>query len=384
MKVPEPRKLPSGTYFIQLRLGGQSVPISAPTRRECIQQAQLKKAEHRAGLRTTAPKTDQTLRQIMQAYIDALPPDTSPSTVRGYYIIMDNRFPSVIDTPVSRIDWSSVMEALTAKYSHKTLKNTWGFLTSCLRSAGVPTPDANVPKQKKQSPMPHFLEPEQILQVLPLLRGKKYEIPALLALHSLRRSEIMALDYSDIDLKKNTITVHGALVPDKNNDLVYRDENKTLSSQRVIPIMIPRLAELIRESGHTSGRIWSKTPHGLYHTMEKICKTLGVPNVGAHGLRHSFASLAYHLRFSEMETMEIGGWSDHNTMRKIYTHLARMDRLKAQNSMAQFYRAADARQPDCQTSARVDLSAFWTSSWYAAANVVYSDCYNANENANEK
>ena len=118
--------------------------------------------------------------------------------------------------------------------------------------------------------------------------------------------------------------------------------------------------------------------------MEKICKTLGVPNVGAHGLRHSFASLAYHLRFSEMETMEIGGWSDHNTMRKIYTHLARMDRLKAQDSMAQFYRAADTRQPDGQTSARVDLSAFWTSSWYAAANVVYSDCYNANENANEK
>lgn len=341
MKIPEPRKLPSGTYFIQLRLGGQSVPISAPTRRECIQQAQLKKAEHRAGLRTTAPKTDQTLRQIMQAYIDVIPPDTSPSTVRGYYIIMDNRFPSVIDTPVSRIDWSSVMEALTAKYSHKTLKNTWGFLASCLRAANVPTPNVSLPKQKKKSRMPRFLEPEQILQVLPLLRGKKYEIPALLALHSLRRSEIMALDYSDIDLKKNTISVHGSLVPDKNNDLVYRDENKTLSSQRVIPIMIPRLVEAIRETGQTSGRIWSKTPHALYHTMERVCAELGIPNVGVHGLRHSFASLAYHLHFSELETMEIGGWSDHNTMRKIYTHLAQADRLKAQNRMAQFYENAN-------------------------------------------
>ena len=38
MKVPEPRKLKSGTWFIQMRLGGESIPVSAPTRTECIKQ----------------------------------------------------------------------------------------------------------------------------------------------------------------------------------------------------------------------------------------------------------------------------------------------------------------------------------------------------------
>ena len=174
MKVPEPRKLPSGTYFIQLRLGGQSVPISAPTRRECIQQAQLKKAEHRAGLRTTAPKTDQTLRQIMQAYIDVLPPDTSPSTVRGYYIIMDNRFPSVIDTPVSRIDWSSVMEALTAKYSHKTLKNTWGF-------PPVSLPQMPTSPSRKSNPLCRtFLNPNRFCKCFRSCAEKNTRFPRCL------------------------------------------------------------------------------------------------------------------------------------------------------------------------------------------------------------
>lgn len=341
MKVPEPRKLPSGTYFIQLRLGGQSVPISAPTRRECIQQAQLKKAEHRAGLRTTAPKTDQTLRQIMQSYIDALPSDTSPSTIRGYHIIMDNRFPDVIDTPVRRIDWSLVINDLNRKYSYKTVKNTLGFLRSCLSFSGVPISDVKIPRQKTEPRPPRFLEPEQILQVLPLLKGRKYEIPALLALHSLRRSEIMALDFSDIDLDRNLIFVHGATVQDKDNNLVHNDRNKTLSSTRRVPIMIPQLVDAVKATGCTSGAVWSGTPCALYRTMEDVCATLNIPNVGAHGLRHSFASLAYHLGMSELETMEIGGWSDYQTMRKIYTHLAHSDRLKAQNRMTQFYENAN-------------------------------------------
>ena len=46
MKVPEPRKLKSGTWFIQMRLGGESIPVSAPTRTECIKQAEKIKADH--------------------------------------------------------------------------------------------------------------------------------------------------------------------------------------------------------------------------------------------------------------------------------------------------------------------------------------------------
>ena len=36
MKVPKPRKLASGTWFVQMRLDGESVPVSAATRTECV------------------------------------------------------------------------------------------------------------------------------------------------------------------------------------------------------------------------------------------------------------------------------------------------------------------------------------------------------------
>ena len=74
---------------------------------------------------------------------------------------------------------------------------------------------------------------------------------------------------------------------------------------------------------------------------EKICRENNLPNVGIHGLRHSFASLAYHLQIPEKIAMEIGGWSDYQTMRKIYTHLSSIDRKKAENKMAEFYKNAN-------------------------------------------
>lgn len=337
MKVPEPRKLSSGTWFIQLRLGGESITVNALTRKDCIRQAEAIKGAHRAGKREQKHKADKTVRNLMEEYIAALPAGTSPATIRGYEIIKKNRFRSVLDCTPDKIDWQAVLDAESV--AEKTLRNAWGFTASCLRRAGCDVPNVRIAKgAAKERP---FLEPEQILKALPLLEGRKYEIPALLALHSLRRSEIMALDFSDIDLKTNLISVHGATVQDKDNKLVRKERTKTAASTRQVPIMIPQLVDAIKRAGKSSGPVWEGTPCALYRTMEDVCKQLGVPNVGAHGLRHSFASLAYHLGMSELEAMEIGGWSDYQTMRKIYTHLAKSDRLKAQNKMAQFYKNAN-------------------------------------------
>ena len=71
--------------------------------------------------------------------------------------------------------------------------------------------------------------------------------------------------------------------------------------------------------------------------MNKVCDENNLPRLGVHGLRHSFASLAYHVRMSEQAAMQIGGWSDYATMRKIYTHLSTQDINAAANSMSKFY-----------------------------------------------
>ena len=65
MKVPKARKLPSGMWFIQLRLGGVSIPVTEKTEKKCRDAAALIKAEYAAGKRSIKNKSaEPTLRQL--------------------------------------------------------------------------------------------------------------------------------------------------------------------------------------------------------------------------------------------------------------------------------------------------------------------------------
>jgi len=87
-------QIPSGNWFIQLRLGGESVPITESTKKKCIHAAEVVKAEYRTEKRAkTANGEEITLRQAMDTRSNAL----SPFTIRGYGIIRDNRFKVVAD-----------------------------------------------------------------------------------------------------------------------------------------------------------------------------------------------------------------------------------------------------------------------------------------------
>ena len=338
MKVPEPRKLPSGTYFIQLRLNGVSVPVSAATKKECIRQAQLIKAEHMAGARTITNRSEKTVGEVMSSYIDSIRKTVSPSTVRGYVTICNNRFLSVANMPAKKVlNWQSIIDTEAEIVSAKTLKNAWGFLCTSMRHEGITPPSVHLPQIIPAEKL--WLEPSEILRFVHLLKGEPFEIPALLALHGLRRSEILALTYEKIDLVSKTITVHGSAVLGEENVLIHKQTNKNSSSHRIVPIMIPELIVAVKSEHDRcpSELIYTGNVNTLYAQINRLCKANGLPEVGVHGLRHSFASLAFHLGLTEQETMELGGWSDYTTMRKIYTHLAAVDRLRSQNKISEFF-----------------------------------------------
>ena len=167
----------------------------------------------------------------------------------------------------------------------------------------------------------------------------------LLGLHSLRMSEIRALRFPDnFDMKKGSIFVSGAVVRDEHNKEVFKQRNKTRQSARTVPIMIPRLRELL-EAQSKDGYIVTQANSTINRHIRTIAEQQGLPNITEHCLRHSFASLGYHLRLSEIEVMSMGGWSDSSTVHDIYLHLAQRDRLKAENKMAKFYRTAEKLLP---------------------------------------
>lgn len=339
MKTPKPRRLPSGSWHIQLRLGGASVSVTEPTEQAAIKKATLLKAEYLAGKKPVKRDTTPTLEKLLDGYIKSKKPVLSPSTVRGYEAIKRTRFLSYMKMDPEKINWQRAVNDESRMCGPKTLKNAWALISAALALNLKPVPPVRLP-QVVQDEHP-YLEAEQIPVFLDAMRDNPFELPALLGLHSLRRSEMFALTWADIDLSAplGFLHVRGALVHDADGKLVKKKENKNRSSRRTVPIMIPRLRELFDAvpEGERKGMILSCHPNSVYKAVNTVCNKAGLPLIGVHGLRHSFASLAHSLGVPEAEAMSLGGWDDPQTMRKIYTHLDNAARLKSANKITNFF-----------------------------------------------
>ena len=120
-----------------------------------------------------------------------------------------------------------------------------------------------------------------------------------------------------------------------------KPQNKSAAGRRPVPIMIPELRaalETVSESDR-KGPVVHCHINSIYKAVNAICEREGLPKVGAHGLRHSFASLGHFVAVPEAEMKILGGWKSAQTMRKIYTHVEQAGLLRAQNAMAAFYAA---------------------------------------------
>ena len=344
MKLPKPERMSSGNYYIRLRLNGESISVVAATETECRNQARLIKAEHKAGkrLERVGKKEEPTLLQIIETYIDNRKAVLSVSTIVGYEVIKNNRFQAYMKKRPSEIgNWQAVInDEVKSDISAKTLKNSWALVAAALEYSGIKAPAVKLP-QVVQAARP-WLDADQIKTFVAAVKGQDCEIPALLALHSLRRSEILGLTWEKVDIKNGIIHVEGSAVPDSENKLVYKETNKTKNSRRNVPFMIPALKEamLAVPEAQRTGFIYTKYRNTLWRDINAICAANGLPQVGVHGLRHSFASLAHHVGLPEQDAMLIGGWEDAQTMHRIYEHISDADRLKAENKIAEFFKNA--------------------------------------------
>lgn len=335
VKVPSPRKLASGRWNIELRAEGQSVTEDTPEL--CRAKAMAIRAGIIAEKKNAAGKL--TLRQAIAQYIAQREGTLSPCTVRGYDTIRRKRFPGKMDKPISQTDnWQSEIDAAAKKYAPKTIKNDWGLISTVMRQNNVSVPPIKIPQQKAAGRL--WLDPEQILAFCAACRDNRAEREMLFALLSLRRSEILGLRWNDIDLRHNCINITQVVVPNRDNKFVVKESAKTEKSARTVPILIPRLRDLLQKPDGASDadRISSVPPNSLYTIINRVCRAANLPEVGVHGLRHSFASLAYFLGFREEECMRIGGWSDYKIMHEIYTHLYMRSLKEKENKMYQFYK----------------------------------------------
>lgn len=345
MKTPKSRRLPSGSWHIQLRLGGKSISITEPTEKACVQKAQLLKAEHLAGKKQQEIEdVNVTLGRAIELYCEDRSNGLSPSTIRKYYNIKNNHFPELMGQRLDRItdrQWQRSVNAMLASYAVKTVKVSVGMVKTVLSASAVKFPPVTIGKasaqKAKDADKCQFLEPDEILLFVREAAKTPYAIPLLLALSSLRIAEIDGLDWQDVT--EDSVRVRRVRIQDKDGNWILKAGAKTEGSVRDVPVFIPELQAALDRERRPEGKLMPFCQEVIRRACKRVCDAAGLPCPGVHGLRHSFASLCAsdQLQIPMHVSQKIGGWENDKVMREIYTHVARSDVASCVSRLKSFY-----------------------------------------------
>ena len=196
---------------------------------------------------------------------------------------------------------------------------------------------------------------EQRELILNTWEGHRMGVPALIMLYcGLRRGEMLALLWTDIDFRAKTLSVSKAADMPTNATTVKKP--KTKAGTRIVPIpdaIMPALLRARREaismyvcpamrtgdimSAQAYTEAWSSYMHYLnlcaggrdkVRTKNENGKVCFIPAVqamepfSAHQLRHSYATMLYDADVDVKTAQKLLGHADFSVTMKIYTHLS--------------------------------------------------------------
>lgn len=166
--------------------------------------------------------------------------------------------------------------------------------------------------------------------------------PFLLLCTGLRKSEALALDWQDIDLKNKEISITKSLDYTIGSKPKVKSP-KTEAGVRVVPIIDILLPYLhggegpvfpcppSTRGGKGGGLMTERAYEGAWL---RYCKAAGLmdgskPSITAHNLRHGTATLLFENGVDELTTQKILGHSRIEITREIYTDLRNEQKIKS-------------------------------------------------------
>lgn len=189
------------------------------------------------------------------------------------------------------------------------------------------------------------LNEKQLNDYLQIVRGTKMELPVLgAAFYGFRRSEILGLKNSAVDMEKRTISIRHTVSPasiDGKLEIIKNDRTKTQCSQRTMPL-VHIMENAIKDSIEQQmfykkkyGRLYSTAdedylckdeygrllkPDYISNTHVELLKKNNLPVIRFHDLRHSCATLLISKNVPLEKIKEWLGHADIKTTEK-YAHM---------------------------------------------------------------
>ena len=185
-----------------------------------------------------------------------------------------------------------------------------------------------------------FYTKEELQAFLSVLEGMNYCMFRVLAYTGIRRGELLALQWKDIDFDKGLLTVSRTLALNEKKEYILQTP-KSATSYRTISIdnetlktlkkwRITQQTEMLRFGFNTQRLdqlIFTNNKNkNLYisyltYQVNSICKQHGLKKITVHGFRHTHCSLLFEAGASLQEVKERLGHTHINTTMSVYAHV---------------------------------------------------------------
>lgn len=320
MKLPKMKRLPSGSWRMQLQIEGERYSITDKDPKVVKQ-----KARDIIGGEIPDKVIPLTVGDAIDQYI-ASKSRLSPSTIYGYEKIRKHQLQSLMNINLYKLTQAEIDKAVIKDekkgYSPKSLRNAHGLLTATLhkyRPKFVVNSDLPEP-----APSVAVIPTEEELQKIwaEAMAGDKYVLVSILLASwlGLRMSEIIALKYSDID--GDHVNISRARVPGKDGEMEKGPKSKAGYRRIKLP---SELVDIIKNIPHSSEDEYIVKYHRttLIKKFHQITDKVGTPRCRMHDLRHFSASEALSLNIPNKYQMKRMGHSTDIMLKTVYQHVMR-------------------------------------------------------------
>lgn len=355
-----PRRYGTGGLY-QRKSDGRwigSIPDGHGGRAKYVTGTNREDVEHRLGKldrSTTSPRRPSTesLAEYLERWLDeAAPARLAPRTLKGYRTLVARHIRPRIGT-IRLVDLEapdvqrcvnavlrSGRSAGTAKHVHKVLRTA---LAQAVRWELVPVNVArlvDMPTVRRQ-PV-HPLSIDQARAFLESVQGDEREAFYVLAITTgMRRGELLALRWEDVDLDRAQVSVNATL-RQASRWRWHRDPCKTERSQRVLPLTRVAVEALRKHLARATtpgfvfarpdGRPWP--PSEVTRIFQLRLTAAGLPHARLHDLRHTAAALMLDETGGDIRSvMSTLGHSSITTTVDIYGGMADAAKARAAEAM---------------------------------------------------
>lgn len=314
MKIPNPKKLPSGSWRIQLMVNGKRYSITDKDPKQCKQRAK----EIYAGIEYE-DKIPITTKIAFKKYIDLKEAVLSPSTILAYRRYSDNYLQAIMQIKICDLTQEQIQKAVNIDYkngkSPKTIRNAHGLLSAVLKEYRPKfVLRTRLPQKKKYEV--RIPTENEMQKIWATAQGTKYELPILLASWlGLRMSEIRGLKFEDIVDSK--IHIQRAIVRKSGGSI--EKNTKSISGDRWITCPSTILNLIYSQKGK-DGYICNYSDNAIYKNFISICKLAEIKPCRFHDLRHFAASEAHSLGIPDKYAMQRMGHKTDNMLKTVYQH----------------------------------------------------------------